>query len=190
MNLYKMPKRYFSHFELRSIRKKDYKDMFIYGSKEHVTKTLSWGPMKHPREAKKAIKEIFLSRPKKGIPVGYAIIDLQSNRMIGTIDYHTKLDGEHAVEIGYALDDDYWNQHIMTKALKIVIDVGFNDYGYDRLIIKHLKNNPASGKVIRNNHFEKIDQYPYAFKKDKGMLASDMIVYHMTKEKYDEIKSR
>lgn len=190
MSLYQMPEKYFSHYKLRSIKKKDYKDMFAYGSKDKVTKTLSWGPMKHPREAKKAIKEIFLARPKKGIPVGYAIVDLNNHKMIGTIDFHTKIQDENAVEIGYALHDDYWNQHVMTEALSMIIDVGFTYYGYDRLLIKHLKNNPASGRVIVNNHFERIDQYPYAFKKEKGMLASEMIVYHMTKEKYHEIKSR
>jgi len=190
MNLKKMPIKYFSHFMLRSIKKKDYKDLFDYGRKENVTKTLTWGPMIDVIEAKDSIKEIFLKRPSKGIPVGYAIVDLNLNKMIGTIDFHTKDDEKNIVEIGYALHDDYWNQHIMTKALQIIIEVGFEYYHYDALMIKHLKRNIASQKVILNNGFEFIESYPYTFSKDKEKLASVMLTYQMTKERYHEIKSR
>jgi len=190
MNLKKMPIKYFSHYMLRSIKKKDYKDMFDYGKKENVTKTLTWGPMVDIKEAKDSIKEIFLKRPSKGIPVGYAIIDLNLNKMIGTIDFHTKVEGKNIVEIGYALHDDYWNQHIMTKALKIIVEVGFQYYQYDALVIKHLKRNVGSGKVIQKNGFEFVKSYPYTFSKDKKTLASVMYTYQMTKERYHEIKSR
>ncbi len=190
MNLKQMPIVKFDHFMLRSIQKGDYKDLFEYGRDGEVVKTLSWGPMTNPIEAKRSIKDIFLARPKKGIPVGYAIVDMDKNKMIGTIDFHTKVVNQNALEIGYVINRDYWNQGIMTKALEKIIKVGFDYYGYDRLIIKHLKNNPASGKVIEKNGFVFITSYPYKYEKAVGILESDMMVYEMTKERYNEIKSR
>ena len=189
MKVKKMPIIQFDHFMLRPIKTSDYKDMFEYGHDYDVTKYLTWGPMVLPREAKKSIKEIFLVRPKKGIPVGYAIVDITKKKMIGTIDFHTKVNFENAVEIGYALNKKYWGHGIMTKALKMIIEVGFEYYQYDKLIIKHLENNPASGKVITNNGFDFIKSYPYQYEKLHSKLSSNMMVYEMTKEKYDEIKS-
>jgi len=180
-----MPTQYFDHFMLRSIKKSDALDMYAYGKMHEVTKTLSWGPMTSVREAKKSINDIFLTRPKQGIPVGYAIVDLDNNKMIGTIDFHSKINDKE-VEIGYVIHKDYWNQGIMTKALACIIEVGFKYYKYDKLIVKHLENNPASGKVIEKNGFRYIKSIPYTFRKTNGILASNMKVYEMTKENYNE----
>jgi ribosomal-protein-alanine N-acetyltransferase len=191
MNILKhMPTQYFDHFMLRTIKKSDAKDMFVYGSSSEVTKSLQWGPMSQLKEAKRSIKEIFFQRPKKGIPRGYAIVDLKTNKMIGTIDFHTKKEGQNIAEIGYVIHQDYWNKGIMTKALKIILAVGFDVYHYDKLMIKHLENNIGSGRVIQKNGFKFISQYPYFFKKTNGILASNMKVYEMTKENYNEIKTR
>ncbi len=189
MNYKKMPLVKFDHFILRSIKKSDYKDLFEYGSNPEVVKTLSWGPMVFRKEAKRAIREIFFTRPKRGIPVGYAIVDLDKNKMIGTIDFHTRVSKHNAVEIGYVIHHDYWNKGIMTKALCEVVKIGFEYYHYEMLIIKHLKNNPASGRVIKKNGFIFVKSYPYRYEKVIGILESDMMVYEMTKERYNEIKS-
>jgi ribosomal-protein-alanine N-acetyltransferase len=183
-----MPTQYFDHYMLRTIKKSDASDMFAYGRLHEVTKTLSWGPMTSLKEAKISINDIFLARPKKGIPIGYAIVDLNTNTMIGTIDFHTKIQHENIVEIGYVIHKDYWNQGIMTKALSLIIKVGFEYYGYDKLMIKHLENNPASGRVIEKNGFTYKRTFPYMFRKVNGILASNMKEYEMTKENYNENK--
>lgn len=191
MNLLKhMPVKYFDHYMLRPIKKRDYKDMFEYGKSKDVCQYLTWGPMFHISEAKKSIKSIFLTRPKKGIPVGYAIVDTDVNKMIGTIDFHTKIEYQNVVEIGYVLNQSYWSKHIMSQALKIVTEVGFEVYHYDKIIIKHLKNNIASGKVITNNGYKFKNSYAYHYDKITQVLSSEMMVYELTKENYDENKSR
>lgn len=142
----------FDKYMLRDINLSDTKDMYEYGTDSEVIKFLSWGPYHDLNEAYASIKGYFLKRPLFNLPVGYAIIDLTNNKMIGTVDFHTIVkDG--VVEAGYALNRNYWNKGIMTKALKILIEVGFYYLGYEKIIIGHANDNIGSKRVIEKNGF-------------------------------------
>lgn len=169
---------------LRTIRVSDYKDMFEYGSDPDVTKWLNWGPMTQQSDAKHSIKEVFYPRVKRGLPVGYAIVDKKTQKMIGTIDFHAKLDTINAAEIGYCLNKKYWGKGIMTQALIKMIDIGFNYLDYERIIIKHLHNNIASKKVIDKAGFKFVSQRPYVYNKQQGKLEGMLMSYELKKENY------
>lgn len=179
-----MPEVIFDNYMLRTIHKKDYRDMYDYGKDQEVTQFLTWGPFKKPSEAKKAIKYIFYPRVNKGLPRGYAIIDLTLNKMIGTIDFHTKKPGENGAEIGYVIHKDYWNKGIMTKALDAIIKIGFDYLEYDIIRIKHMKSNMASQKVIEKNHFIKVGNDQIRFERNHKVITDELYVYELTKEKY------
>lgn len=171
-------------FELRTIKKGDYKDMFEYGRDPLVTKYLNWGPFVSMIEAKNSIKHIFLPRLKEALPIGYAIIDKKKAKMIGTIDFHSKIKGEHGAEIGYVIHRDYWNRGIMTQALKRVVEIGFDHLNYDRIMIKHLKANIASQKVIEKAGFKRIRTERYYLEKRTEIISDELLVYELKKEDY------
>ncbi|MDY0295626.1 MAG: GNAT family N-acetyltransferase [Acholeplasmataceae bacterium] len=180
-----MPNVIFGDFMLRTITIKDYRDMFDYGKDVEVTKYLTWGPFKKPVEAKKAIKNVFYPRVKRGLPRGYAIMDLKLNKMIGTIDFHSKKKGENGAEIGYVIHKDYWNQGIMTKALHEIIHIGFDYLDYDIIHIKHMKQNVQSQKVIERNLFVKVNIEPFTYQKNGQLITDDLYIYELTKERYN-----
>lgn len=180
----KMPEVYLTRVKLRTIEKKDYLDMYDYGKSHEVTRFLTWGPFTDEKQALYAIKHIFFPRLKEGLPRGYAIIDLKTDKMIGTIDFHSKIKGENGAEIGFALHKDYWNLGIMTEALNKLIDIGFSYLGYDFIKIRHLKGNIASEKVIKKTPFERIFEAPYTLEKAIGIYPDVMVHYMITKEKY------
>ena len=178
----KVPTIIFKNFMLRDVKLEDYKDMYEYGSDLRVCKTLNWGPYNDILDAKYAIKNIFLKRPADGLPIGYAIVDLDNNKMIGTIDFHTKT--SNGAEIGYCLNYNYHNRGIMSAALGQLIKIGFNILGYDFIIVGHVIDNLASKKVITNNNF-KFDKIS-----DKGFydrfenIYKPVYWYKLTKEDY------
>ncbi len=180
----KMPDIDLGDVMLRTIKKSDFKDMYEYGSDPEVTKWLSWGPMTSSKDAKKSIKEVFFPRLKRGLPIGYAIVDKVNDKMIGTIDYHAKLDTINAAEIGYCLNRHYWGKGIMTRALTKMIDIGFSYLGYDKIIIKHLHNNIGSRNVIHKCGFNYISQKPYCYQKEHGKLEGMLMTYELKKEDY------
>ena len=59
--------------------------MFLYESDPEVTKTLFWDTYKEERDALESIKNVFLTRPTKGVPLAHAIVH-KKNKMIGTCD--------------------------------------------------------------------------------------------------------
>ncbi|MBE0700770.1 MAG: GNAT family N-acetyltransferase [Acholeplasmataceae bacterium] len=179
-----MPMIMFDNYMLRTLKLHDAKDMFDYGKDPEVTKYLSWGPFHHLEEAKWSIKNIFFKRYKQELPIGYAIVDVHTSKMIGTIDFHSKIKGENGAEIGYALHKDYWNKGIMSKAIKELIQIGFEYLGYDFIKIKHLSLNQASGKVIQKAGFSFIRKEPYILEKATTVLSDDMMIYELTKESY------
>lgn len=138
---------------LRKIRTSDYLDLYDYGKKDIVTKTLFWDSYKKQEDALNSIKYVFLSRPTKGIPAAHAIIDKKKRKMIGTcdvfrVDWKTKTG-----EIGYVLHNDYWGKGIMTKVCKAIIGYSFDYLGLNKIEIAHEINNIGSKRVIEKCGF-------------------------------------
>jgi len=148
----KQPVIIFDNYMLRDIELIDSNDMYEYGSDKEVIQFLSWGPYHHVSEAASSIRGYFLKRPMYQLPVGYAIIDLTNDKMIGTVDFHTIV-SEGVVEAGYCLNRKYWNKGIMTKALNKLIEVGFYFHNYHKIIIGHANDNYGSKRVIEKNGF-------------------------------------
>jgi len=179
----KQPVIYFDHYMLRDVSVKDAKVMNEYGQDQKVVKFLSWGPYLDLTDAVGSIKRYFLTRPERGLPVGYAIVDLEHNKMIGTIDFHTQHD-DGSYEIGFCLNRNYWNKGIMTKALRKVIEVGFYYHGFNKIVIGHAEANIASKRVIEKNGFifDKIDHERY-YNRFTGQNEPSYW-YYLTKETF------
>jgi [ribosomal protein S5]-alanine N-acetyltransferase len=178
----RMPIVVFGQYMLRTIKKSDYLDLYHYGVDKDVTKYLTWGPFENEKEAKQAISKVFYPRLKKGLPIGYAIIDLEQDKMIGTIDFHTLIKEENGAEIGFALHKDYWNQGIMSQALKIMITIGFDYLNYDIIYAKHLSKNLASQRVIEKAGFHFTSTEVIRKLKSTGVIDDKVFVYTLRKD--------
>ena len=163
---------------LRAIQYEDHKDMFEYGSDDEVTKTLVWSSYKRIEDAIHSVKNVFLSRPERGLPMAHAIIDKKKNKMIGTCDFHSVDFEKKTGEIGYALNREYWGKGIMTKACLKVMEFGYDYLGLDKIIIKHYKENIGSQRVIEKCGFIKV--------KDTYSNYKEMFIpsYELTKEQF------
>jgi ribosomal-protein-alanine N-acetyltransferase len=53
------------------------------------------------------------------------------------------------IELAYELGENWWNQGLMTEAVKKVIDFFFNEIGFNRIYASHAYENLASGKVMQ-----------------------------------------
>lgn len=181
----KMPTIELTHVLLRTIKESDYPDLFAYGSDPEVTQFLSWGPMEKPSEALWAIQHVFLSRLKKKIPAGYAIVDKRSKKMIGTIDFHTVNHKDNFAEIGYALHRDYWSMGIMTECLQAMIKVGFDYLGFNRIEVRHVSDNLGSEKVIKKCDFRFEGILRKSYYDERKDAYYDIVTYAILKKEYE-----
>ncbi len=139
---------------LRPIKETDASDMYEYGSDKNVTKWLSWSYDKI-EDAKSSVQSVFLSRPSKGIPLAHAIVHKESNKMIGTCDFHSVNFDQKSGEIGYCLNANYWGKGYMTKACQKMIEFGFDYLKLEIIEIMHHPKNVGSQKVIERTGFNR-----------------------------------
>ncbi len=184
-----MPDVIFDNYMLRTLKRSDYLDYFEIGKNSHNIKFLTWRAFNKKKEAKEML-EIYMRRELKHEPIGYAIVDLKTNHMIGIIEFHTFDYLENQAEVGYLLREDYWNLGIMSRALGKLIEVGFDYLELDAIIVRSLRENIASIKVIKNNNLEYVDTEKNAHYHEKTKTLHDILTYKITKERYYESKTK
>lgn len=76
-------------------------------------------------------------------------IELKSTKeAIGSISAVHILENIEAVEIGYCIGKECWNQGLVTEAFNAVINFFFHEVGVNQIEARHDTKNPASGNVM------------------------------------------
>jgi len=111
-------------------------------------------------------------RGKSGVT--YAIINRETNRLMGTVslaDIHNS-----KAELGYWLGLPYWRQGYCSEAVALLIDFTQQQMEIDIITARHLASNPASGKVMCKNGMRLTGQG-----KELDRHGKEVIVYHYEK---------
>lgn len=142
-----------STFILRPVNKNDALDMYEYGKDNEVVKYMPWGPFQDLEDVVDVIDNVFLNLPERNMPYAYAIEYKENGKMIGTCDFHSMNHMNNSGEIGFCLNRDYWNNGIMTEAVKYVIQFGFEYLKLNRIQVCHPEDNIAAKRVVEKNGF-------------------------------------
>lgn len=136
---------------LRKYKKEDMDDLYEYASDEEVTRYLTFETYKNMEDANQYIQTL-LEKYRNGNEVSpWAIEWKQNHKMIGSIGINQWDIENYYIQIGYVLNKKYWNQGIMTEALKTVIDFAFKNMNIERIELTHDVRNIGSGKVMLKN---------------------------------------
>lgn len=112
-------------------------------------------PLVDEKEALELMVAVFIQQPL-GV---WAIEDKKSHLMIGAIRLEKVKESNGQAELGYFLRKDYWNQGLMTEAVKNVSYLSFYHLGLrELLIVTHLEN-IASQKVAEKVGYTLFRQY-------------------------------
>ncbi len=123
----------------------DFRDMYNnWASDERVTKYLTWNTHKDENETK-SILENWTAAYISNTVCNWAM-EYQSH-VIGNISIVSADMKNNIAELGYCMGYDYWNKGLMTEAVKAVIHHLFCEVGVNRIVIRHVTENHASGKV-------------------------------------------
>ena len=132
---------------LRPIRRSDARDLYAYARDPEVSRHVLWTPHASIADSRAFIRDIR-RQYRKGFPSSFAIELKAERKMIGTIGYMWINPEFRSCEIGYSLARPYWNQGIMTEALKELIRYTFESMRINRIEAMHEVDNPASGRVM------------------------------------------
>ncbi|MGC5327402.1 GNAT family N-acetyltransferase [Brevibacillus sp. SYSU BS000544] len=141
---------------LREISVDDASDLYAYYSDREVTKYLDWfGPESEEHAVK--IINYWSEQFQEDTFMRFGITLKGENKIIGTIPINPvrgPFRWRLPVVLGYELSQDYWNQGIMTEALKAVITYTFETLGNHRMIAEVIPENTASLKVLEKLGFQ------------------------------------
>ncbi|WP_371735971.1 GNAT family N-acetyltransferase [Zobellia sp. B3R18] len=84
----------------------------------------------------------------------FAIRLKESNELIGGIDLGIDKPFNKA-ELGYWLDQKYWNNGFTTEAVKSIIQFGFEELKLKRIFATHFTSNLSSGRVMEKAGMKK-----------------------------------
>lgn len=92
------------------------------------------------------------------------------------------------IELAYELGRKWWNQGLMTEAVKAVIEFLFNEVGFDRIHANHASENPASGKVMQKCGMTYEGTMKQACKCNNGLF--DKVNYAILADEYFKLSTK
>jgi [ribosomal protein S5]-alanine N-acetyltransferase len=138
-------------FRLRPIEADDMSAWYEYLRLPHVVKHTSWNVAS--TEDLKPLIETYNSTDESSA-IRFVIQEAASNRLVGTIGFHTISIENKTAEIAYDLHPDWWRRGIATAACKAVSRWGLNVYGFVRVQATTLETNENSKQVLQRCGFE------------------------------------
>jgi ribosomal-protein-alanine N-acetyltransferase len=120
-----------------------------WASDSEVTRYLTWATHASCEVSRTVLEDWVLSYSKPNYYQWAIVLKEHESDPIGSISAVGMNDDIDMVHIGYCLGKDWWNQGIMSEALKAVIDFFFDQVGANRIESRHDPGNPYSGMVMK-----------------------------------------
>lgn len=109
----------------------------------------------------------------------WVIVPKDFGEPIGTITGMRIDNVNNKLEIGYCIGYDFWGKGYTAEALKRVISFFFTEVKADRIVARHAKENPNSGKVMQKAGMKYVTTLPKADTCNYGVV--DTVVYEILK---------
>ena len=164
-------------FILRKIEKEDDKAIFRILSDEETLKNLNMNIHKSIEDTQNLIED-YENEYKNGTKYPYAIIDKNTNKLLGVFLIKLDLFDEDCFEFTVYIDKNEWGKGIYTEVLPYMIDVAFEDIKTGNFRGFVMEKNIASSKVLEKCNFklEKVFEVPG--------LDGKILSWLITKEEY------
>lgn len=140
---------------LRKFEEDDLADAFEIFKDGEVDKYLPWFKVYDLKETKSFLEKHYFSKYKDEFDFNYAIALKENNKVIGYININFD---DEANDVGYGLNNKYWNNGYIHEALIALIEVAKkNNLKY--LTVTHDIHTFKSGNVLKKANF--VYKYSY-----------------------------
>lgn len=138
--------------KLRKMKLSDSASLFNIWSDPEVTKFMNINSFTDESQAVEMIKILNnLSLESKAIR--YSIIELESNRIIGSCGYNSIDSSNAKAEIGYDISKDYWGKGYAPDTIQSLMDYAFNTLNFNRIEAKVEPENNNSIRVLQKLNY-------------------------------------
>jgi [ribosomal protein S5]-alanine N-acetyltransferase len=139
---------------LRPLQEKDIQEVYDnWASDPKVAKYTSWKAHQSINETAQFVNQV-VSNYEDGLMDTWGIVSKSDSRLIGSGGYTPDSKKGGVCNIGYALSRPYWNQGLMTEAVKKMVEFGFSTLMPSRLQSYVYVEHEASQKVLKKVGFQ------------------------------------
>ncbi|REI08431.1 GNAT family N-acetyltransferase [Staphylococcus felis] len=150
-------------------------------NRAHLRQFLDWVDMTTSVEDEQKFLKTILSLQAEGKAKLYFIY--KANELIGTVDLHQFNEEGRFAEIGYWLVEKYTGQGIMTKVVKAICKIAFQDLALNKVTLRAEADNHASQQVAMKCGFRYVGTMEqHIYRKSKEAYV-DLKYYELLKEK-------
>lgn len=132
---------------VRKVRSEDAADRFAYASDPEVARYIIWDAETDLQQSQSAV-DYVLGLYREGRVAPWAVALRETDRMVGTAGYVWCIPCHGRAEVSYALNRAFWNQGLMTEAMKAVLAFGFDRMDLNRVEAVVHPDNVASRRVV------------------------------------------
>lgn len=134
---------------LRPIEIVDADAIFSYAKNPNVSRYTLWEPHRSLEDSLEYIKDYIFDYYSKGVPepLGIALKE-NPQKIIGTVGcFWTSKQGK-AMELAYAIGEEYWGKGLVAEASQAVIDYCFKEFSLKRIQARCKAENKPSARVM------------------------------------------
>ncbi len=151
--------RVFPEFEserlrFRDIKQTDVDDLFEIYKNEATLKYQVISPFKSVAEMKRYV-EIIRDGYQNRYFIRWGLEHKETGKMIGLISLHHLEFWNYKAEIGYICNESFWNQGLITEAVRKLLDMSMNRWGLHRIEAAIHPGNAPSIRVVEKLGFFK-----------------------------------
>ena len=172
---------------LRPLSLEDKDDLFEYRSDSETNRYQGWIP-KTMEDVEVFIGKISKEINERGTWFQLAIIEKESQKMIGDLGIHFIDSEDKQVELGCTLNKDFQNMGFATEALIRVIDYLFRDLNKHRITTSIDPANKSSIRLVERIGFRKEAHFVQPLSV-KGEWVDDL-VYALIEKEWDIVNAR
>jgi len=132
---------------LRKMSLDDAGDVFEFSKDPEVFKFTGGKVHQTIKDSEEFLKEIFEKYKSREI-IAWGMLHKEHNRLIGDCGFIKWDTSQAKAELDYLLSKEYWNQGLMTEAVKRVIGFGFEEMRLNRIQAICEVANIASARVM------------------------------------------
>ncbi|MET3729547.1 RimJ/RimL family protein N-acetyltransferase [Fictibacillus halophilus] len=133
----------------REMVAEDWKAIHQYASKEIVSQYQPWGPNQEDDSIAYVNEVINDAKKKPRIRYAFAVVEKQSNMLIGGGEIQITSLTNRVGEIGYVIHPDYWGKGFATETGRLLLKFGFENLQLHRIFATCDPRNQASEKVLK-----------------------------------------
>lgn len=139
---------------LRSVKRSDLADMWEYLNDPTISEFTTWDYHKKIETTESYLNHV-LNNYSNGFVENWGLELKSTHKLIGMVGFGEVNEEHRRGEIGYVLSTKFWNQGLMSEAIKMVISAGFETLNLDKILGRCISENQASKQILIKAGFSK-----------------------------------